>query len=225
MKHKVQPGECLISIAQKYGIVDWRTIYNHPENEAFKELRKNPNMICPKDEVFIPNLEGAKVKGVTNKKLTFVLKQAKAYFSVRLTNSKFEPLKDISYTLSVYKSEKDLKEEPLQRFDDQKTDEDGFVEQLLPKGAKFAILEYAPYANRPSLILKKRFFIGELDDPRTEEGMRSRLNHFGFFSGEGRFNDESKELFAKQLDGFKEKYGLDDDESVVDFFENPTSVA
>lgn len=224
MKHTVQPGECLISIAQKYGIVDWRTIYDHPENEAFKKLRKNPNMICPKDEIFIPKLEGAKVKGATNKKLTFVLKQAKAYFSIRLTNSNFEPLIDIPYTLSVYKSDKDL-EEPLKRFEDQKTDEDGFVEQLLPKNAKFAYLEYAPYSNRPSLILKKRFFIGELDDPRTETGMKSRLNHFGFYSGEGRLDDESRELFSKQLEGFKEKYGLDDDESVVDFFENPTSVA
>jgi hypothetical protein len=225
MKYKVQQGECLISIAQKFGIVDWRTIYDHPENEAFKELRQNPNMICAGDEVYIPGLEGARVKAEANKKLTFVLRQAKAYFPVRLTNSKFEPLADISYTLSVYKSEKDLKDDPLQRFEDQKTDEDGFVEQLLPKGAKFAVLEYAPYESRPSLTLKKRFFIGELDDPRTKEGTRSRLNHFGFFSGEGRFNDESKELFSKQLEGFKEKYGLSDDESVVDFFENPTSAA
>lgn len=225
MMYTVQPGDCLISIAQQHGIVDWRTIYEHAENEQFRELRKNPNMICAGDELYIPKLEGARVKAETNKKLSFVLKKAKSYFSVRLTNSKFEPLVDIPYTLSVYKSEKDLNQEPLKRFEDQKTDEDGFIEQLLPEEAKFAYLVYAPYPQRPSLIRKKRFYIGELDDPRTESGMRSRLNHFGFFSGENNLDDESKALFATQLKGFKDKFNLSDDDALVEFFESPTSVA
>ncbi|WP_396586683.1 LysM peptidoglycan-binding domain-containing protein [Bermanella sp. R86510] len=226
MAHTVKQGECLISIAQDYGLSDWRSIYDAPENEAFRELRKNPNMICPGDVVHIPGIKASANKLKLNKKNTFVVKKSKGYFSICLTDSQFNPLADIPYTLKIFKSESDIDKEPLSVFENEKTDADGYVEQKLPTGAKFAYLEYAPYPSRPSLILKKRLHISELDDPRTETGMRSRLNHFGFFSGEGQLKDnDEKELFASQLEAFKKKYDLSDDDSVVEFFDNPTAIS
>ena len=53
--HIVQQGENLTVIARKYGIPDWRTIYNHPNNLAFRSKRPNPNLIFPGDQFFIPN--------------------------------------------------------------------------------------------------------------------------------------------------------------------------
>lgn len=53
--HIVQPGENLTVIARKYGIPDWRTLYNHPNNLAFRNKRPNPNLIFPGDQLFIPN--------------------------------------------------------------------------------------------------------------------------------------------------------------------------
>jgi hypothetical protein len=225
MKHTVVQGECLISIAQKFGIANWRTIYDAPENEAFKKLRKTPNMICPGDVVYIPTLTGTKQPANLNKKTTYVLKKAKGYLSICLVDSKNNPLPDIPYDVSFYKSERDKKGEPLLEIKDKKSDADGYVEHQLPKGAKFAVLTYSPYPTRPSLKQNMGLKVGELDDPSTQLGMRSRLNHFGFYSGDGRMKEPETDMFNTQLAGFKDKYGLSDDDSVVAYFDNPTAIA
>lgn len=225
MKHKVVQGECLISIAQKFGIADWRAIYDAPENEAFREQRKNPNMICPGDDIFIPVLTGSKQPANINKKTTYVLKKAKGFLSIILVDSKSKPLPDIPYEVSFYKSEQDKKGEPLLILKDEKSDADGYVEHPLPKGAKFAVITYSPYLKRPSLKQKMGLKLGELDDPSTQLGMRSRLNHFGFYSGDGRMKLQDQKMFESQLAGFKEKFGLSDDDSVIAYFDNPTAIA
>lgn len=225
MIHKVVQGECLISIAQKFGLANWQTIYDAPENEAFRKLRKNPSMICPDDKVFIPALTGTKQKADLNKKTTFVLKKPKGYFSIYLMDRKSNPLADIPYDLFFYKSERVKAVEPLLEIIGEKSDSDGYVEHKLPKDAKFALLEYAPYPSRPSLKMKMGLKVGEIDDVSTELGMRSRLNHFGYYSGDGRIDDDSKAVFQTQLTAFKENYSLNDDESVTAYFENPTAIA
>ncbi len=59
MIHVVQQGECLSSITKCYGFADWRDIYNRPQNAPFRAKRPNPNIIYPKDEVFIPDKRDA----------------------------------------------------------------------------------------------------------------------------------------------------------------------
>lgn len=225
MKHTVVQGECLISIAQKFGLANWQTIYDAPENEEFKKLRTNPNMICPGDIVYIPILTGTKQPANLNKKTTYVLKKVKGYLSICLVDSKNNPLPDIPYEVSFFRSEQDKKGEPLVIIKGEKSDADGYVEQKLPSGAKFVILTYSPYPTRPSLKQKMGLKVGELDDPNTQLGMRSRLNHFGFYSGDGRMKEQETEMFNSQLAGFKDKYGLSDDDSVVAYFDNPTAIA
>lgn len=87
------------------------------------------------------------------------------------------------------------------------------------------MLEYAPYPSRPEILLKMGLKVGELEDPSTEAGMRSRLSHFGYFSGEEGIASSDSELFDTQLEGFQEIYGLSDNDGVIDYFENPTSIA
>lgn len=57
--HTVKSGEYLSLIARNYGIPDWQTIYNHPQNADFKRKRPNPNLIYPGDLLFIPDKSGA----------------------------------------------------------------------------------------------------------------------------------------------------------------------
>ena len=52
--HTVIRGDCLSSIAKQYGFSDYKTIYDHPQNQAFKQKRPNPNLIMAGDEIFIP---------------------------------------------------------------------------------------------------------------------------------------------------------------------------
>ena len=50
----VQRGDSLSAIARAHGLRDWQTLYNAPENEAFRRLRPNPNVIHPGDRIQIP---------------------------------------------------------------------------------------------------------------------------------------------------------------------------
>lgn len=57
----VKKGDYLTKIAHDHGFDDWRTIYNSPENGAFKAKRPNPDLIHPGDRIIIPQV----VKSVT----------------------------------------------------------------------------------------------------------------------------------------------------------------
>ncbi len=63
IKHSVKKGENLTKIAKAYGFAggDWVKIYKHPKNAAFRKLRPDPNLIQPKDELFIPGTPGKQI--------------------------------------------------------------------------------------------------------------------------------------------------------------------
>ena len=52
-RHRVQPGECLVSISESYGFF-WETLWSHPENETLRNRRRDPTVLLPGDEVFVP---------------------------------------------------------------------------------------------------------------------------------------------------------------------------
>ena len=60
--HTVEKGECMTSISRQYGFADYHTVYDHPQNKGLKDKRKNPNMLFPGDEVFIPEHEPKEVQ-------------------------------------------------------------------------------------------------------------------------------------------------------------------
>ncbi|HMA96785.1 MAG TPA: LysM domain-containing protein [Polyangiaceae bacterium] len=53
--HAVRQGECLVTIARQYGFSDYKAIYDHPANAAFKKARPDPNQIFPGDRLAIPD--------------------------------------------------------------------------------------------------------------------------------------------------------------------------
>jgi len=53
-EYVVKSGDTLVKIAKNHGFADWREIYNHPDNHAFKSKRPDPNKIFPGDVLMIP---------------------------------------------------------------------------------------------------------------------------------------------------------------------------
>jgi len=51
----VRAGDTLSGIAQTNGYKSWRDVYFHPDNQAFRTKRPNPNLIFPGDMLILPN--------------------------------------------------------------------------------------------------------------------------------------------------------------------------
>jgi len=52
-----QTGDSLYTIAKEEGFLNWRSIYDAPENESLRVLRPNPQVLLPGDVVVIPDVE------------------------------------------------------------------------------------------------------------------------------------------------------------------------
>ena len=55
--HSVKQGEHMSGIARHYGFSDYKKLWDHANNAKLKTLRKNPNILLPGDEVFVPDRE------------------------------------------------------------------------------------------------------------------------------------------------------------------------
>lgn len=86
----VKQGECIDSIAFENGFF-WETIWNHAENSALKQKRKDPNILLAGDEVFIPDKEEKKESCATEQRHRFRRKGVPAMIRIRLLE---EPLPD-----------------------------------------------------------------------------------------------------------------------------------
>jgi hypothetical protein len=51
----VKAGDTLSGIAHKNGYKSWEELYSHPENQAFRTKRPNPNSIFPGDVLILPD--------------------------------------------------------------------------------------------------------------------------------------------------------------------------
>ena len=102
-KHVVQQGECLSSIAGKYGLPDYRTIYNDPDNADFRKKRPDPNILYPGDVLVIPDLRNKTMACATQQRHKFKLKTAKRKIHVKLQDHAGRALKNLPYTLVVGK--------------------------------------------------------------------------------------------------------------------------
>jgi hypothetical protein len=100
IKHIVQQGECLPSIAKKYGFADYRTIYDHPLNAEFKRKRPDPHVLQPGDVVWIPNKEQKQEQRSTEQIHRFQARKQDIEFKIQLTIN-FKPISNAPYKLEI----------------------------------------------------------------------------------------------------------------------------
>src|SRR5438045_3596106 len=89
--HKVVQGECLSSIAEDHGFPDWRMIYDDDANQAFRQQRPNPNVICPDDIITIPPLPTKTLGRATGARHAFRTPRARVLLRIRMQDQKGKP--------------------------------------------------------------------------------------------------------------------------------------
>jgi hypothetical protein len=162
--HIVARNETLMRIAAKYGFLDYRTIYDHPDNAALKSRRPNPQVLKQGDEVFIPEPKRNKVFYCeTGKKHEFVIPVPTHELRIYALNGG-KPVSCQSYILEI-----DGKKLPG------RTKNDGLVKKTVPARARNAVLRF------PACGLTWTLKIGALDPLRDQEGIQQRLANLGFW--------------------------------------------
>ena len=110
--HTVAQGETLADIARLYGFSDAQTIYeheknfkyNHDKNEARRLTHPDPNEIEPGATLFIPDVNPARMRCITDRKHTFIrqpLAELPLYFSVQCVDEEDHVYSACRYELTV----------------------------------------------------------------------------------------------------------------------------
>jgi hypothetical protein len=161
--HVVNQGECMSSIAALHGF-DWKTLWNHSENMDLKSERKNPNVLYPDDQVFIPDKTLKEDSAATEKKHKYKRKGVPAMLKIRLLNNG-QPRKNIAWKANLGG-----------KWQEGTSDGDGQLQIKLDPRCDAGILRLEDGT-------EYRLMLRELDPLDTTSGVQARLNNLGYESG------------------------------------------
>jgi N-acetylmuramoyl-L-alanine amidase len=194
--HKVKQGDCLSSIAKKYGFPDYKVIWDDGANAELKQKRKNPNLLFPGDIVVVPDLELKQVDKPTEQKHNFVLDKGTVKFQLIVKDDEDKPYANCKYDLKI--DGKDFTGT---------TDGSGKIEQDIPADASNGeVAIYETKDGEECVITVFKLELGHLDPVEEATGVQARLNNLGFFCG--KIDGIVGPLTQEALKAFQEKNGL-----------------
>lgn len=168
-KHTVRQGECLASIARRYGFEDPDQIYQDAKNADLRRLRPNPNQLFPGDVVVIPAHDLKSFVLATGKHHKVMVNVPKRKVRVRILDAKRKPMKNLPFKLDTGK-----------RVYEGQSDGDGVVEQKVPAEVEAATL-YIGDLTLPLLLGHLNPHQDTEDDGIT--AIQARLKNLGYQPG------------------------------------------
>ena len=189
--YTIRKGECLSSIAKKFGFSRWQTIYKHPDNEAFRKKRPNPNIVCPGDQLTIPERLIREENCTTDKRHKFVLKKQKTLLSIVVQDASGKPLDGKEYKLEI-----EGRNEPYRGV----VESDGLVEVLIEADTVEGMLTV--YASGGGYTW--HLDIGDLDPVGESSGAIARLQNLAYEIAD----EASPGDLAGILESFQLEHGL-----------------
>ncbi len=180
--YNVRQGDCISSIADELGL-KWETVWNHGNNASLRAKRKDPNVLYPGDEVYVPDREIKELSRSTDQKHKFVKKGEPTKLKLRLLDD-YKPRAGVKYQLEIDGASKSGT-----------TDSNGFITEMIPAGARSGRLLVGQGSTKDYYDLR----LGELDPLETEDGVRGRLIDLGF--GSDNLNDA--------ISAFQKREGLE----------------
>jgi len=161
--HKVEPGDCIFSIAYDHGFFA-DTLWNHQENKEIKERRKDPSVLFPGDKVHVPDKRLKEVSHPTNEVHKFRVKNTPKMLRIQFKYLEV-PIKDTEYKLKIDNTDMTGK-----------TDNEGWLKHAIPPNAKSAKLLFADGS-------EYEIDLGILDPVEEVRGLKQRLAALGIFDG------------------------------------------
>ena len=187
--HSIAQGEHLSQIARKYGFRSYLTIWNHPNNESLKKLRKDPNILYPGDSLFIPDREPKVVTRGTGMTHKFVAPIPKLELRIALRDLSDQPITGLACNLDVEGTVYPLT-----------TDGNGTIRQAIAADAERGAVR------AETLDMDLAIGIGYLDPVEEESGLRRRLANLGYDAGPLGFDDAGE--LRSAIEEFQCDHGL-----------------
>jgi hypothetical protein len=197
--HTVQQGECLASIARRYGFADWRAIYQHADNEPLRKLRPNPHLLYPGDKVVVPGLKAKEASVAAGRTHEFKVKARKIFLRLDVLEGHEGEGTQARYELAV-----DGLREPLQGD----VGADGRIDVRIPADTPQARLTLRDAQTDEILeVIELRF--GALDPVDTLSGVRQRLRRLGFVCAPG--SQDMDPVTEAAVRAFQRRFELEED--------------
>ena len=187
--YTVKQGDYLAKIAAEFGFTNPKAIWDDPQNAKLKELRKNPNVLLPGDQLFIPDKKEKQESAGTEQKVRFELKRPKLVLRLVLQDAYNKPIANADCELTVEGETFTLK-----------SDGTGKIEQEIPaksQSATLVIKGSSSSINDEVIPIQ----IGHLDPVDEVSGQKARLNNLGYFAGSLGVEDEA--LFRSAVEEFQ----------------------
>lgn len=198
--HRVRQGESTTSLAYEHGLF-WQTVWNHPQNAELRRLRSHHNILCPGDEIFIPDPEPKTVAAATEKRHRFVRKGVPEKLNLQFLDLEGNPCANAPYLLTI-----DGKH-TRGNLDDQ-----GWLRVPIPPNARHGRVEVGQSGELAACDLD----LGELDPITETTGVQARLKNLGLYDGP--IDGETCDDLRRAIAAFREKTGLPEGDELDDAF-------
>ena len=157
-----QQGECILSIAARTGHL-WRTLWDHPQNEALRGARHHPGVLLPGDRVFVPTCRPKRIALESGRRYRVVVHGQTVPLRLRMLDADGRPMPRATFRLAMAEQTIDLT-----------TDDDGCLVADVPVREQEARLIDRETAQ--VYVLR----IGHLDPADTPTGVQKRLANLGY---------------------------------------------
>jgi hypothetical protein len=197
VNYVVKQGDCLSSIAHKYGLLS-ETVWNDPNNRELKDSRKDSEVLLPGDVVYVPDPVARKESGGTETRHRFRRKGVPLVLRLQLLDLEGDPRSGLPYALDIDG-----------KVIEGSTDSDGQIEEYMSPSAKKAELEIKD----GDIVEKFKLQLGGLDPIEEDSGLIQRLTNLGYSCSEetsvGEITTEALRAFQKAND-LEETGSVDD---------------
>jgi hypothetical protein len=196
----VKQGDYVARLAAEAGFSSYDAVWDHPNNAQLKAKRKDPNILLPGDQIFIPDKEQREELRPTDQRHEFVAKRQELRLRVVLEDIFEKPVAGAPCVLTV--------EGQTIRLT---TDGEGKIDEPIPSTAQNAVLliqDHQTALNDFAMIIK----IGNLDPVEERSGQVARLNNLGYFAGDPakdpQDDDDAEPRFRSAVEEFQCDFGL-----------------
>ncbi len=190
--YRVGPGDCLASIAERFGFHDPMIIYNHPDNAALRRARPDPNVLLPGDEVFVPERKPRIEELATEQRHRFVVKRPLTFLRLRLEEADGKPRSGLPYEVEYLNTKvKGV------------TTAAGVIEQPIPRDLTLAVVTLGKGKSKEVFNVG----LGFIDPVTSASGLRQRLGNLGLLRPLDGVSDDLALRFA--IHSFQLREGLE----------------